>query len=258
MANLPLPSELCKPVDLDLDAIFGMAIQLPGPVNLQPHFNAGEMPDLGAAVARILGELNASLAPLVPVFRLIQIALALYDCMKALPDALGPPPDPSKLSKCIEKLAKVIGFAANMAPQLSVPVMVKTNIDVITAGLENLKAQIDALTTVKLGIDATADLAQDMLLDPDLAFGAASLQVSIDCANANFEIQKECLLRGACPLNSLLGILSIFLSMIGKDPIPELTLSADLSAAKDAIDALIALLKQLKLTLPGLVVVEGC
>ncbi len=258
MANLPLPEELCSTVDLDLDGIFSLVAQLPGPVSLSPHFNAGEMPDLGTAVARIMGELNAGLAPLVPVFRLIQIALALYDCMQALPDALGPPPDPSKLTKCIAKLQKVIGFAVALAPQLSVPVMVKTNIDIIVAGLENLKVQLDELTTIKAGIDLKADLVQDLLLDPDLALGAATLQIAVDCANANFEVQKECVLRGACPLNSLLGILSIFLSMVGQDPIPDLELSADLTVAKDAIDALIALLKSLKAALPGIVLVSGC
>ena len=258
MANLPLPAELCTVFDGDLDAIFGLAVQLPGPLRLSPHFNAGEMPDLGTAVARLMGELNAGLAPLVPIFRLIQIAIALVDCVKAIPDALGPPPDPSKMVKCIEKLSKLVGFLVALAPQLSVPVMVRTNIDVIVAGLEALKAELHDLTTVKAGIDAKAELVQNMLLDPDLAFGAASLQISIDCANANFEIQKECALRGACPLNSLLGILSIFLSLIGKNPIPELTLSADLSAADAVIDELVNVLKSLKLTLPGIPVIEGC
>lgn len=258
MAQLPLPDVLCKEIDLDLDKIFNLAVILPGPVELRPQFVSGEIPNLGAVTGDLFRQLNSSLAPLVPIYRLIQIAIAIFDCIQALPDALGPPPDPTKLAKCVAKLSQLIGYVVSIAPQVSVPVLVSSHIDVLVAGLEDLKIQIENLETIQLGIDASVDLVASLNEDVDLQLGAAALQASIDCASANLEVQRDCVVRGACPINALLGILNIFLSLIGQDPIPDLTITVDLDVAIEAIDALIVVLKQLKLVLPDLPSLKSC
>jgi hypothetical protein len=45
------------------------------------------------------------LTPLVPFFDMIDMIVAIYNCVKAIPDALGPPPDPSILTACLPDLA---------------------------------------------------------------------------------------------------------------------------------------------------------
>lgn len=49
-----------------------------------------------------------ALAPLKPVFDIIDTVVAVFACLKAIPDAFGPPPDPSKLVQALEDLAKKV------------------------------------------------------------------------------------------------------------------------------------------------------
>ena len=48
------------------------------------------------------------LTPLMPFFNFLDAVLATFDAVKAVPDSLGPPPDPSALIKAIQKLAEKI------------------------------------------------------------------------------------------------------------------------------------------------------
>lgn len=255
---LPGASESCISLDLDLDVIFALAIELPGGVSLQPKFDAGAVVDFSTAAAKLMGEVNAALTPLMPIFRLIDIVLAVFECIKAIPDSLGPPPDPTKLVKCVQKLAKAIDFILKMIPMLSIPVMVKTIIDTVIVALKGLKAQLQNLLTIQVGLDAKLEVVANLQADLDLQAGAAELQLVLDCANADFELVVEATMRSMCPLNSFLGLLDLFLGMIGMGPIGTIELGADLTAALDIIDAAIKLLENIKLALPGLPSIEGC
>ena len=62
-------------------------ITLPGGVSIQ-QFN-------------LMEAIQPALTPLMPVFDIIDTVVAVFNCVKAIPDSLGPPPDPTALAACI-------------------------------------------------------------------------------------------------------------------------------------------------------------
>ena len=74
-------------------------ITLPGGVTME-HINLMEV-------------IQPALTPLVPLFNIIDTVVAVFNCIKAIPDTLGPPPDPTAIAACIPELAeKVFGLSA--------------------------------------------------------------------------------------------------------------------------------------------------
>src|SRR5678816_2695961 len=66
-----------------------LTVIVPGGASLDP-----ELPDLGPAdpmrlAKQLLAQANAALAPLGPVFDLIDVGLALVEAVKAIPDAIS-------------------------------------------------------------------------------------------------------------------------------------------------------------------------
>ena len=255
-ASIPLPSELCAPFDLDLDAILALVVELPGGIAIQGQFDPGDVPDVGAAASRLLAQLGAALGPLMPIFRLVECVVSAYECIKAIPDAIGPPPDPGALVNAIAKLTKCVDFLLSLVPQLTVPALVKTVLNAVIAALFGLREQLDNLELVSVDLDAKDNLAQT--LSANFPVGAARLQVAVDCARASFDMQREIANRSACPINSLLGLLSLFLSLIGLPAVQPIAVDGDLSEARQVVTLAIATLTSLRDTIPALVTVEGC
>src|SRR5688572_26832363 len=100
---MPLP-----PLETLCDVLAGYpnepTIRLPGGAELRAQL-AGLPPSLFEIAKSLLGQANSALAPLTPIFDIIETINALHNCVKAIPDALGPPPDPSKLAGCLPELA---------------------------------------------------------------------------------------------------------------------------------------------------------
>ena len=92
-------------------------ITLPGGVSIQ-QFN-------------LMEAIQPALTPLMPVFDIIDTVVAVFNCVKAIPDSLGPPPDPTALAACIPELAEKVSKLLKLIPQLSLP---STIIGIITCG----------------------------------------------------------------------------------------------------------------------------
>ncbi|RME65180.1 MAG: hypothetical protein D6790_02230, partial [Caldilineae bacterium] len=48
----------------------------------------------------LMEQIQPALTPLVPLFNIIDTVVAVFNCIKAIPDTLGPPPDPTVLAAC--------------------------------------------------------------------------------------------------------------------------------------------------------------
>src|SRR5262249_61666355 len=101
-----------------------------------------ELPGLGFAdpmqlSKQLLAQANAALAPLAPIFNVIDVALALFNAVKAIPDAISHF-DPSKISDALPELAEKVGKLAPLVPQLSVPLMILGLVDTLLAFLGGL------------------------------------------------------------------------------------------------------------------------
>jgi len=74
--------------------------EIPDPLNLT-------LPG-GVQIERInlMEVIQPALTPLVPIFDIIDTVVAVFNCIKAIPDTLGPPPDPTVLAACLPDLAE--------------------------------------------------------------------------------------------------------------------------------------------------------
>src|SRR4051812_20810485 len=104
MPPLPPMDEVCKAIEAFPRV---PTITFPGGATLIPQV-PGLPPSLLELSIDLLGKANAALVPLSPLFDVIEVIVALQKCLTAVVDALGPPPDPSKLAKCLPELAKKI------------------------------------------------------------------------------------------------------------------------------------------------------
>jgi len=238
---MPLPdlSEVCidlKVTSQELCITFPggaeMCVQIPG------------VPDPTDVSKQLLAQANAALTPLVPVFNIIDAILALFKCVKAIPDSLGPPPDPTKLAESIPDLAEKIDKLLKLIPQLSIPVLIAGLIDVILFYLEGLRGQLQAIIAAQVRIAAAATRAAEL--------GNVQLRTVVDCATASMDAYLQNLNEGMKPLNRLVGLLNLFLQLAGLPPIPDLAnLGDDAEAALAPLDAVIDSLKTVRAGLPG-------
>ena len=209
-----------------------MCVQIPG------------VPDPTDVSKQLLAQANAALTPLVPVFNIIDAILALFKCVKAIPDSLGPPPDPTKLAECIPDLAEKIDKLLKLIPQLSIPVLIAGLIDVILFYLEGLRGQLKAIIAAQVRIAAAATRAAEL--------GNVQLRTVVDCANASMDAYLQNLNEGMKPLNRLVGLLNLFLQLAGLPPIPDLAnLGDDAEAALTPLDLVIQQLQTARAALPA-------
>lgn len=252
---------LCAEAEFDFNLLLGLEIKLPGGVSIKPKLDFGSLPDTTIVVGSLLRELNPALTPLVPIFRVIDLAMSLVNFAKAVPDSLGPPPDPTKISSALEAVVEKAGFLAQLLPPLSVPVLMKGILGAVIGGLDALKVTLASLVKVGAGINTAANL-RDLLLNGDGTPGSANvaaglaMQASVDCSQANFELQLQATAVAMAPIASLLSLLKLFASIAGLPVnIPDLTLdlsgSVSIGASLPVIDDFIKLLQTVHDALPG-------
>ena len=122
-----------------------------------------------------------ALAPFGPVFDIIDAIVAVFNCVKAIPDALGPPPDPSAIAKCVPELAKKIDKLLALIPALSVPILLRRLLELV---LRTLKTLRDALLYLGLQLKRITTV-----IDRAKALNDQGLMAIGQCAQANVAIE---------------------------------------------------------------------
>lgn len=160
--------------------------------------------------------LQAALAPLAPFFRVLDVVLQLFNCVKAIPDAISLPPDPSALLACVPELAKKIAKVIELVPVLTIPLMIKRILQLVIRTLNKLRMRLAYLQAQMTRIEAAIDRAKQ-LKDPGLMAIAG-------CAKANVTQEAANLMKSLAGVGRLLGILQLLLGLVpGAPPIPDLT-----------------------------------
>ncbi|MGH9886857.1 MAG: hypothetical protein ACREBE_15105, partial [bacterium] len=116
-----------------------LSVTFPGGASLDAELPDVGVPDPMELSKQLLAQANAALAPLGPVFNLIDVALALFNAVKAIPDAISHL-DPSKITDALPDLANKAARIAAIVPQLSVPLMILGLIDTLLAFLGGLSS----------------------------------------------------------------------------------------------------------------------
>src|SRR5215831_8544611 len=166
---MPLPSIETLCVHLNVTGQ-SLTITFPGGAEISP-----QVPSAGFAapleVARqLLAQANAAMAPLIPIFNIVDAILALVEALKAVPDAISNL-DPGKVAEVIPDVRTKASRLLPLAPQVSVPLLVAGLLDAVVAYLdgiaEQLRGMMDqqrrtqhaALRAAELGNDSLAKVA---------------------------------------------------------------------------------------------------
>lgn len=221
-------------IDIDILALLG--IDLFGiKLEIEPPIAA----DLMGITGKIMGKLNAALAPLSPIFDLIEILILLKEVLDAIATL-----NPYKILQLIKKFEKLLKRLLRYVPQLSIPRLVKGLLTVLIAFLVGFRAELQAI------IDATTKIT--IAKQKAAVLGSLDLAASIECAEINLNASMTLLSQSAEPLNRLLTSVNFFGSLAGLPEIPGLIIDPAGSAA-DAlkpVDDLIALLTEIRNTIP--------
>lgn len=215
-------------------------IPLPGGVELC----ANSLPNPLDSVISLFSKLNAALAPLVPIFTIIDVLICLKNCITAIPDCLMPP-SPTPIINCSKQLIKTLEQLLKMVPQLSVPNLV---IGVIDALISFLSAFRNAIAVL---IEKDARILESMTRASEL--GNAQMLLLLECSKNNLDIEFNNLAAGMGPVNQLLGIVNGLLDIVGLPCLPGLVVPTNLTEeALKPIDDAIAILRKIRGLIPSI------
>ncbi len=189
----------------------------------------------GITIERInlLEVIQPLLAPLMPLFEIVDTIVAIFNCVKALPDSLGPPPDPTVLAACIPELGEKIAQLLKLLPQLSLPLLLKQLCKLIVQTLREARSALVHLQEQMLRILRAVDRATEL--------EDSGLMAIISCAKTNAGQEAANVGKMLASLGRLIGLMNLFFGMLGLPEVPNLSELAGkpLDLVIDPLDALI-------------------
>ena len=207
-----------------------LSITLPGGVTMQQ--------------INLMQAIQPALTPLMPLFDIIDTVVAVFNCVKAIPDSLGPPPDPTALAACIPELAEKVAKLLRLIPQLSLPYTIIGIIDLVIDTLRQARSQLMHLQQQMQQILGAIDRATEL--------EDAGLMAITSCAQANVAQEAANVGKSLASLGKLIGILNIFLGIVGGPEVPDLSNLAGrlLDDVIPPIDAIIEALQTVRSAVP--------
>jgi hypothetical protein len=240
---MPLPSDLAEFCVLLQQAPGTFCVTLPGGAKHCVSYDF-DIVDPSKILKQLFADLNGMLTPLVPIFQIVDFAQSAFACIEAIPDAIGPPPDPSKLINCVPDLARKAQALIALLPQYSIPVLAKEILFNLIVFARGLRSRIEVMIRkAERIVEAETRAAQ---------LGNVQLQTVLDCAKGTLDNQLVNLNNGLTPLNQLIGLVNFLLDLAGLPCIPEFGGIGDLTEeALAPLDELIALLQQIYDLIPA-------
>ncbi len=238
---MPLPDLSSVCVELTVTPQ-NLSLTFPGGAELSVQLPNVGIPDPMQLSKQLMAQANAALAPLVPVFNVIDTVLALFKTVKAIPDAITSL-NPGKITAALPDLAKKASKLLKLVPQLSVPLMIVGLIDVLLTFLDGLSGQLRAIIDQQVRIQQAENRAAEM--------GNVQLQAVVDCATGHVAAQMQNLAESAAPVNRLIALINVFMELIGLPKLPDLAnLGSDAEAALEPLEHMVKTLKDVRATIP--------
>lgn len=193
---------------------------------------------------RLVDIVQPALAPLMPIFDIIDTVVATFTCIQAIPDALGPPPDPTVIAACLPELGDKVAKLLQLVPQLSLPLTIVGIIDVVVGELGKARAEFvhlqSQLTLMAGAVDRAAEIED------------AQLEAIAECALENIARETGNVGKKLASMGKLMGVLGMLSGMIGGPDIPDLSsLSGQpLDQVLAPLDALVEQLQAVRGAIP--------
>ena len=186
-------------------------------------------------------QLNSALAPLMPALRILDFCLAVLKALQAVPGILWSPGDfITALTAVIKKAQPLL----QLVPGMWVFFLVGAVLDLVIRHLQATLSQLDAVIQQQAAILAASTRAAQL--------GNADLQIVADCATGQLAAIMFDANARMQPLNMLLGVLNLFLSLVpGAPKIPTLaSLGTDAEAAIAPLQQAVTELQSLRRWFP--------
>lgn len=153
-----------------------------------------------------------SLAPLAPIFRIIDVVAKAVDVLRAIPDALSMPPNPAAIVQRLPALLQAASELVPLVPQVSMPLTAASLLDAVIEELRRTRGRIEALDAQARRIERARARA--------LALGDLRLGESASCAELDLRRVTEAALAPLEAVRGLLGVLGLLLGLAGGPPLP--------------------------------------
>jgi len=202
------------------------------------------VPSSSELARQMFAQVNSALAPLSPLFTMMDTIKALFDCVSALPDVITKL-DVTALLECAPNLAEKISKLIAIFPPLSIPATIRGILDSVIVFLNGLQQDL-----------AGAQLQLDRILEAGTAAqipGNEPLLAIVACAQDFYGKVMEHMANSAQPLNRLLGVLNMLLGLVpGAPTIPCIGgLDGSPAVIQEALEKFIAVLKIVRSLIPG-------
>jgi hypothetical protein len=171
----------------------------------------------------LLAQANSALAPLAPIFKLLDFAMIVVELVQKIPTVIL---DPTELLELITKLVQSGSKLISLLPPMTIPTLAVQLLDVLIAYLEGVIAELNALVALQAKIAAAQAQAVQY----------PQLTIVIDAANANVAVHMDAMSKGLGPVGSLINLANLLMQLVGLPAAPSLT-----SIGSDPAGALVAM-----------------
>jgi len=198
---MPLPDlrDFC----IDVDVAPGeVCVTMPGGAELCVTLPDIVPPTADKLIRQLFAQLNAALTPLTPIFNIIDAVVAVFDCIKAISTL-----DVEEILACIPGLAEKVGKLLNLVPQLSIPALVASVLEILILwlrGMRNQAVRAQELLTRVLNAETAAARPGNLAL-------ANVIPCALDDLDKLLQWQNE----SSKPVNRLIGVINSFLEIVG-------------------------------------------
>lgn len=222
----------------------GLRVRIPGGATLNATVDS-TTPTRAAIARDLIAKINTALAPLQPLFTVIDVLLALKDVVFGIKDAITAfPPRPDRAIEPLADLVEKASTLPSLIPQVSGPVMVLDILDVLIEVVSALEDQLEGIIAQEADILAAEQIAAEPGNESLLAVTACARDVNA-AVLANMQ-------AGLTPLNRVVAVLNLVVQMLGLQPLPDLgDLGADAAAALEVISDFRAAIAALRSAIPA-------
>jgi hypothetical protein len=193
-----------------------LSVTMPGGLSLSVQLPRVNLDNVNLELSsQLLSQITTALAPLEPLFNLIDAVVAIKDFASG---------DAEAVARIVEAVAKL----AQIVPALSIPIMLLDILDVLITNIDGIISELTDLIDYEAQIEAVSALATEL--------GNAALQAAATCAQTVLLGRRENLDAMLASLGPVITMLNNLLSMIGVSAMD--AISADHDDPNDAIEAL--------------------
>jgi hypothetical protein len=203
------PVDLCVPLQLTakLDDIC-----LPGGICLSQVWSCvGQVPHAADLALDYFSQIGPAMAPLKPLFDIIDTVVSLFRCVAAIPDAITSL-DPSKLLECMPTLAAAVDNLLQLIPQISLPRLVRALLHNLALLLRGVAADFAYLDYQARRIADSVQRAAELR--------DQGMQAILACAQQNLQTQALSTAEALRGVGRIVLLINLLVGLFGGPEVP--------------------------------------